>query len=256
MVRIKNISIILVLIILPVCLVGCKKDSSTITGSKTGSDTQLMVDFDGLNTTGDNDDSLSNGDEIETTNDIETTDVKEEEPIIWYADLTHDGVNEKIVVDLTYVINYPETGEEKTVSVYSGSSGELLFTGHADTVHPGWNGIYIYNDGKNDYLLLWQPTIYQDIADFNIRIFSLTENGKENDLLKKSLDFSIYNPKDSGINDVSDFVDMVNEYLEKSYVLVDTDDATPVYSTANNKIINLYDVSWILDEMKKMEENK
>lgn len=158
-------------------------------------------------------------------------------------------------MDLTYVINYPKTGEEQTVSVYSGSSGELLWTGHADTVHPGWNGIYIYNDGKNDYLIQWLPTIYQDNADFHFRIFSLDEEGKEKDLLAKNIQFDIYHPKDGDTNTISEFVNMVNGYLENSYVLVDTDNGTPVYSKADSKIVNLYDVSWILEEIKETEEN-
>ena len=237
MVRLKNISIILVLIILPIYLTGCNNNTSTFNGSKTGNNSQFLVDLEVLK------------------KDSMDSDVKLEEPIIWYADLTHDGINEKIVMDLTYVINYPETGEEKTVIVYSGSSGELLWTGHADTVHVGWNGIYIYNDGKNEYLVIWQPTIYQDIANFNIRIFSLDENGKEKDLLKKNMEFDIYHPKESDFDEVSEFVDMVNGYLEKSYVLVDTNNATPVYSTIGNQIVNLYDVSPILEEMKGMKEN-
>lgn len=187
--------------------------------------------------------------------EAETDSVKQEEPIIWYADITQDGIDEKIVVDVTYVINYPKTGEEQTVAVYSGSSGELLWTGHADTVHPGWNGIYIYNDGKKDYMLLWQPTVYQDSADFHFRIFSLDEDGKEIEFLKKNIQFDIYHPKDGDTDTISEFVDMVSGYLEKSYVLVDTDNGTPVYSTADNKIMNLYDVSWILEEIKETEEN-
>ncbi|WP_455718439.1 hypothetical protein [Anaerosporobacter sp.] len=315
--RIKNISFILVLMIFPICLIGCGNNTSTFTGSKTGNDTQFLVDFDVLNSSVDSSMPLSNGDKIDTTIDIENgkvdilvenengtviyrgddvengnftieitesgnytfyvtgdkakgsvhfvkvlsndiatdSDVKQEEPIIWYSDLTHDGIDEKIVVDVTYVINYPATGEEETVSIYSGSSDELIWTGHADTVHVGWNGIYIYNDGKNDYLLLWQPTVFQDIANFNLRIFSLTEEGKEKDLLNKKIEFVTYKPKDSDIGDVSEFVDMVNGYLEKSYVLVDTDNGAPVYSTADNKIINLYDVSSMLDGMKASKEN-
>lgn len=237
MVRLKNISIILVLIILPIYLTGCNNNTSTFNGSKTGNNSQFLVDLEVLK------------------KDSMDSDVKLEEPIIWYTDLTHDGINEKIVMELTYVINYPETGEEKTVTVYSGSSGELLWTGHADTVHVGWNGIYIYNDGKNEYLVIWQPTIYQDIANFNIRIFSLDEDGKEKDLLKKNMEFDIYNPKESDFDEVSEFVDMVNGYLEKSYVLVDTNNATPVYSKIGNQIVNLYDVSLILKEMKGMKEN-
>ncbi len=176
------------------------------------------------------------------------------EPVIWYADITQDGIDEKIVVDLTYVINYPKTGEEQTVLVYSGSSGELLWTGHADTVHPGWNGIYIYNDGKKDYLLLWQPTVYQDNADFHFRIFSLDEDGKEIELLTKNIQFDIYHPKDSDTDAISEFADMVNGHLEKSYVLVDTDNGNPVYSAKDNKIMNLYDISWILEEIKKRKK--
>mgnify|MGYP000968882379 CR=1 FL=1 len=142
MVRLKNISIILVLIILPIYLTGCKNNTSTFNGSNTGSDYRFLVDCEVLK------------------KESMDSDVKLEEPIIWYADLTHDGINEKIVMDPTYVINYPETGEEKTVTIYSGSSGELLWTGHADTVHVGWNGIYIYNDGKNEYLATYNLSGY------------------------------------------------------------------------------------------------
>lgn len=311
------------------CFTGCNNTSSTFSGSKTGNDIQFMVDFDVLNSTVNNDMSLSDGDNIDTTIDIEkgqvdilvenengtiiyqgddvengnfilgitesgnytfyvtgykakgsvhfirslpddittipkeleenssgSDNVKQADPVIWYADITQDGINDKIVVDLTYVINYPKTGEEETVSLYSGSSGELLWTGHADTVHIGWNGIYIYNDGKNDYLLLWQPTVYQDSADFRFRIFSLDEDGKEIDLLSKNIQFDIYHTKDGDTDAISEFVNMVNGYLENSYVLVDTDNGTPVYSTSDNKIVNLFDISCILEEIKKTEENK
>lgn len=328
MVRLKSISFILVLFLLPICLTGCKKNGSTFSGSKTGNDTQFLVDFDVLNTTVDYAMPLSDGDKIEATIDIEdgkvdilvqnengtiiynsddvesgnltlsitesgnytfyvtgykakgsihfnkvlsndisilpeksekdsteSDNVKQEEPIIWYADITHDGIDEKIVVDLTYVINYPKTGEENTVSVYSGSSGEFIYTGHADTVHVGWNGIYIYNDGKNDYLLLWKPTVYQNSADFNLHIFSLTEDGEEIVYLTENIQFVTYPPENINIDEVSEFVDMANGYLEKSYVLVDTDNGTPVYSTADNKIINIYESSWITGEIKEMEEN-
>lgn len=185
--------------------------------------------------------------EISNGNAAESDEAEKVEPIIWYADITQDGIDEKIVVDLTYVLNYPKTGEEQTVSVYSGSTGGLLWTGHADTVHPGWNGIYIYNDGKQDYLLLWQPTVYQGSADFRLRIFSLDEAGKEIELLTKNMQFVVYHLKDGDTEAISEFVDMVNGYLEKSFVLVDTNNGIPVYSTKDNKIINLYDISWILE---------
>lgn len=196
------------------------------------------------------DNNLAKNDDTKE-NIIAADSVKQIEPIIWYADITHDGIDEKIVVDLTYVINDPRTGEEQTVSVYSGSTGDLIWTGHADTVHVGWNGIYIYNDGNNEYLLIWKPTIYQGRADFLFDVFSLTEGGEIQELTKETLQFDMNHPNEYDINTISSYVDKVNSYLENSYVLVDTDNSTPVYSTENNKIKNPYDASVILYELDK-----
>lgn len=71
MIRLKNVLFILVLIVLLICLIGCKNNNSSFTGSKTGNDTQFLVDFDVLNTTVDSDMPLSDGDKIDTTIDIE-----------------------------------------------------------------------------------------------------------------------------------------------------------------------------------------
>lgn len=181
---------------------------------------------------------------------IEADFVEQMEPIIWYSDITQDGIDEKIEVDLTYVINHPNTGEEQTVSVYSGSTGDLIWTGHADTVHPGWNGIYIYSDGDNEYLLNWKPTIYQDSADFFFHVFSLTEEGDVQELTTETIQFNILGGDECDTDAISSYIDKVNSYLENSYVLVDTENGTPLYSTKNNKINNCYDVSAILNEIK------
>lgn len=177
--------------------------------------------------------------------------VKQIEPITWYADITHDGIDDKIVVDLTYVINYPETGVEHTVSVYSGKTGTLIWTGHADTVHVGWNGIYVYKNGNHQYLLLWKPMIYQDAANFSFEVFSLTEKGTVQKLSKKTIDFDMMRPSECDTNAISNYIQKVNNYLKKSYVLVDTDNGTPVYSTKKNKIINLYNGSRIFNEIEE-----
>jgi hypothetical protein len=186
---------------------------------------------------------------------LEPDKVEQLEPIVWSADLTQDGIDEKISVDLTYVINYPETGEEKTVSVYSGATGDEIWTGHADTVHPGWNGIYIYNDGSHDYLLLWKPMMYQGIASYSIQAFSLTEEGESQELFNESLEFDLNRPEECDKQAISAYVDKVNGYLKNSYVLVDTDNGTPVYSTKDNKLKHLYDASDILEEIEALREN-
>ena len=71
MIRLRNIVFILALIVLTISFAGCKNSRSTFSGSKTGNDTQFLVDFEVLNTTVNNDMPLSNGDNIDTTIDIE-----------------------------------------------------------------------------------------------------------------------------------------------------------------------------------------
>jgi len=190
-----------------------------------------------------------------TSNPLKESDINKIDPIIWYADITHDGIDDKIVVDLTYVINYPETGEEKTVCVYSGSTETLIWTGHADTVHPGWNGIYVYNDGTNEYLLVWKPMMYQGNADFSLQVFSLSEEGKIKELTAKTIDFNMNSPDECDKIAISTYIDEVNFYLKNSYVLVDTDNGIPVYSTKVNKIVNVYDASAIFEELGELNKN-
>ncbi len=176
------------------------------------------------------------------------------DPIIWYADITHDGKPEKIAVDLTYVLNYPKTGKEKTVSVYSGRTGKLIWTAHADTVHVGWNGIYVYNDGKQDFLLIWQPMMYQGSANYTYTILSLNETGKAHVLSSDTLTFDISKVKPYKTDKIKDYLDKVNHYLLNSYVLVDTDDAEAIYSAKGLKKINLFDTSQLLDEIELQQK--
>lgn len=179
--------------------------------------------------------------------------VKEIEPINWYIDLTQDGKDERIVIDLTFALADPIPGEEQTVSIYSGSTDKLIWSGFADPAHVGWNGIYIYNDGKNDYLTIWKPTKYQGRAEYSIQVFSLTEDGQEHNLFAKGIEFNENNPYECDIEDISTYIENVNQYLEKSYVLLDTDGGVPVYSTEGNKITQTFELSEVL---KSIEEQK
>ena len=68
--RFKNIALVMVFIIFAISFFGCNNSSATFSGSKTGNDTQFLVDFQVLNTTVDKEMSLSIGDSIDTSIDI------------------------------------------------------------------------------------------------------------------------------------------------------------------------------------------
>lgn len=160
--------------------------------------------------------------------------------IVWYADLTQDGINEKIVVDLTYVDN-PIDGLEKTVSIYQVDSQTrnetLIWYEHADTVHIGWNGIYLYEQDGQYYLMTWKPYCSTGICEYDYEIFSFANSGEKVTLTNGNLNL---NMDDIDQNVLRNFINKVNTYLSKSMVLIDTDQGKIIYSTNDNPIVNLF----------------
>jgi hypothetical protein len=111
-----------------------------------------------------------------------------------YADLTHDGQNELIVVELfgedevTPLALSSVTDASKfyagRVSVFSAQSEAAIYTRDAFFSHVGWMQLYLYTDETGAYLFDYNPTVYQGYADYTYALFSLDASGDVN--LKKS----------------------------------------------------------------------
>lgn len=173
------------------------------------------------------------------------------EKITYYEDLTGDGVKERIEVDPLYVNRMTRTGEEKTVTVYSGATGKELWSGHADYVHVGWIGYYVYRNDTGAYLLEWEPGMWQGAAVYTFRIFSLDETGQEKELVSDEIEFDINVPESCDVDEIRSFAERVNDYFKDSYVLVDTNDSLNMYGDIN--WVNVVDVD---DLIEWIEENR
>lgn len=174
--------------------------------------------------------------------------------IVWEEDLTHDGKLERIEVNL----ESGATGEVDTVTVYPGDSripesGRPIWTAYADTVHAGWNGIYVYQNPRDvlTYLLVWQPSMYQGVADYHYRVFSLSESGKEQIWEEASIAFDLNHVKMEDPGNVSSFLARVNELLRESYVLIDTNEGVKFYSEQGNRVTREFDADSIVAELKR-----
>ncbi len=166
------------------------------------------------------------------------------EPIIWYEDLTHDRVDERIEVDLNNL--NPAAPNAETVKVYSGVSDELIWSGHADEVHAGWNGFYIYSYRGKAYILEWKPYMSTGMAEYSYKTFSLSEEGEEQVLVEKMFEFDLNNPQSEDPMNVSDYLEVVNNMLEKSYVLIDTDNGEAFYSKQDTPVTREFDANSIV----------
>ena len=118
---------------------------------------------------------------------------------IFLRDLTHDGIKEMITVEL---LN--NEGEQLTsnddigqllVSVFTSNGKSItkiyeLSTGRS---HAGWNWLYLYKENGKDYLLQYNPTMYQGVGTYQYDIFYLDNSGQQVTLKKEDFNFTLQN---------------------------------------------------------------
>lgn len=186
----------------------------------------------------------------DTTMTTKTPAAYSENSIIRYADLTHDGVDEKIVVDLADTDGI--SGDPSTVLVFAvhEDTETLLWYGMANTCHVGWNGYYLYQQDGQYYLFNWQPYICTGLAIFSYKVFSLSAAGKEIVLSNQCIGFSAgydSHPDFAGTKEeLLNFYNSASPYLTSSIVLIDTDRGNVVFSPQGRDVINIkYNRDWL-----------
>jgi hypothetical protein len=155
-------------------------------------------------------------------------------PMVYYADLTHNGTDEKIVVDISKL----ET-ESGWVSVFD-SDENLLWKGAVHLSHAGNGGIYLYKEHDYAYLMTWNPWFGQGRASLGYEIFSLNASGEA--LVYRSgngaftLEHEMSADQNGKLDEANLFMQDVNRYLERSILLARTTTEGVRYSTPDNLI--------------------
>ena len=166
------------------------------------------------------------------------------EVVVWQEDVTHDRVPDKIEVDigLAKAVGENLKGNEETVRIFSGKTEEKIWSGHADTIHAGWNGFYLYRnpENKKTYILNWRPVLYQGTGHFFYRIFSLTEQGEIQTFMEESFDFEVNAMSKEEKEQLDAYLARLNGYLENSYLLIDTDGGIVKYSPQGRPMTKTY----------------
>lgn len=191
-----------------------------------------------------------NGNAIKDTELIEKlSNIDKNKKYVFNADVTHDGLDEKIVVDLRFL---NET-DAYYVNVYSGEERheKLIWSQSAGMSHSEWKGTYLYKDEETNlyYLVRWNPSMYTGSAVHGFEVYSLKSNGKEEVLetIAVSFDSPYRNNGASGISEILNFCEVTNSYLEDSILLLDTDEGKLVYSTPEYRVANTkYSKEWYL----------
>ena len=143
----------------------------------------------------------------------------EDFPIL--SDLDHDGEDEEIHLEDTY-----GDGSLWILSVQRG--GEILWSETGSDAHGGWNTVVLLTINGLDYLMRYQPVMYQGNASYSYQIFHLNEQGGEEFYRQDTVDFSInFDPSLQESNAfhpiaIAYFLEEVNTYLGAGTVLLNT----------------------------------
>lgn len=164
------------------------------------------------------------------------------EPLVYRADLTHDGTDETIAVDLSRLET--QGAQNAKVSVFGGGE-KLLWSGDASIIHAGNNGIYLYRENEYAYLLTWHPYAGQGAAYLRYEIFSLDENGEALIYRKGEGNYRLDAEMSAGFNgrlaEANLFIRDVNRYLERSVLLVATTTEGAYFGTPEQPVVRLAD---------------
>lgn len=180
-------------------------------------------------------------------------------------DFNHDGTPE--IAELVTVLNPETTQVDWYEFQIKTADGTLLWSEELYTAHVGWNSLFACTLDGEDYLLRYQPAMFQGIGSYSYDLFSLnTENGaaeiiRQSDDVEFHVNFGSSAATGFDGHDVADFMDEINELLAHSKLLFTTDLALENIDPARP----YHDPSWLhsdasfwgftYDETRSMREN-
>lgn len=149
------------------------------------------------------------------------------------ADLSQDGISEKLKISKS------SNGNSFAILEVMDSADNILLMDQAHTSHVGWNSIYLCKINGLDYLFVFNPYSSTGFAEFMYSVYRLNQAGTLTILDSAYFCFD-YGARTKGTAFDEDgfivFADKVNYYLNKSYLLISTENGELIYSTYENKI--------------------
>jgi len=163
--------------------------------------------------------------------------------LVSYSDLNHNRINERIVVR--------ETEPNMLYELLVVENGVVIRSVEAGLPHVGWNTIMLYNEDGKDYLVEYEPRMYQGVGNYKCMMYSL-EKGKKEIEKEWAVDFelSFEEPYVMETPEMEQFAKEVGVLLRNSSVLLSTEQGILVnqYAMAT-QLPQIYPVRFDPDEI-------
>jgi Antirepressor regulating drug resistance, predicted signal transduction N-terminal membrane component len=159
------------------------------------------------------------------------------------ADINHDGIDEKISIDLSVY----DIAQPAYIKIYN-RNHKVIFKEMLFSANVAQNSFYLYTKKDKTYLLTYIPYCEQGGCSYKYDLFYLDKNNKKVNVASKNIFFDIYNVEDKkhyNIASLINFYNDINSYLNKSMLLISTIDGKLEYSTDKEKLSKTEEYSFL-----------
>lgn len=142
------------------------------------------------------------------------------------SDINGDGADERLVV------TSHDDGMLLTLSAL-GQDGSQMWSEEFATAHVGWNSLFLCEIDGKDYLLRYNPTMYQGAGSYHYELFTLDKDGRESIKKGRSLDFVMNGMQRFDVVEMNAFAQEINQLLGHSTLLLSTEQGDTVIGPAS-----------------------
>jgi len=145
----------------------------------------------------------------------------EGERVMVTADLTGSGREDDIV------LGWQQGGQLYTLSVRD-EQGNDRWSGTAALAHVGWNAYYLCTLDDGNYILEYNPSMFQGSCDYYYNLIEIGEGTPPTVIRSGSVRFDVNGWEPLPVDNMVAFADEVNELLRHSTLLLSTRDGVAV----------------------------
>lgn len=151
-----------------------------------------------------------------------------------HADLTRNGTPETIITSVYEVLK--DSKKPAVIAVESHGS-EIVWKKEIFAYNLGENqgnaSYFLGNVDGNSCLIYYNPYIKEDKAEYSYKVFYLGQDGSEITIAENSISFDTAWKENMKfpVDEMVDFAEEINEYMDKAYILLSTIDGELCYST-------------------------
>lgn len=159
----------------------------------------------------------------EQPEELEESEESNEYQVHYYADITHDGIDDDICIDCEKIIN--DSQDTASIKVVT-DNDNCIWNAELGLPHAGWAEYYLVKIDSDYYLFLYMPEESQGMYADYYKLFYVSAEGTETIVEE----MSVFNVDESMLAEMREkYFNNANEYIDNGKLLISTWEGELIY---------------------------